>query len=292
LTNQATPVSARPVVSVVIPCHNYACFLGEAIESALNQTYQPLEVIVVDDGSEDNTREIARRYSVKLVTQPQQGVCAAVNRGVGASTGTFVMRLDADDILEPTYVADTFAALERHPDAHFAYTEVGYFGAVTGTYPIEDYDVETLAEHNYVHGSALMRRQSFDRVGGLNPGLAGARCEDWDLWLAFAERGLSGVRVPKRLLRYRQHSGSSRNTLAWRSLQVWRRNVVMAARLQDNHPVIFAPRSLTRRLAGLPLRVLRGSVTPRFALLLACFYGVMLGRSIARIGRTRPAESR
>jgi glycosyltransferase involved in cell wall biosynthesis len=279
-------------VSVVIPCHNYAAFLGEAIESALNQTHQPIEVIVVDDGSEDNTREVASRYPVKLVAQAQRGVCVAVNSGVDASTGAFVMRLDADDVMEPTYVAETLAALEKRPDTHFAYTEVGYFGAATGSYAIEEFDFETLAERNYIHGSALMRRESFDQIGGLDPRLASARCEDWDLWLAFAERGMRGVCVPKRLLRYRQHQGRSRNTLAWRSAQLWRRNFVMAARLQDNHPTIFATRALTRRLVRLPARVLRGSVSPRFALLLVSFYGVMLGRSVWRMGRTRPAESR
>jgi hypothetical protein len=84
----------------------------------------------------------------------------------------------------------------------------------------------------------------------------------------------------------------SRNTLAWRSPQLWRRNVLMAARLQDNHPTIFAPGAITRRLVRLPARLLRRKVTPRFALLLMAFYGVMLGRSVWRIGRTRPAESR
>jgi glycosyltransferase involved in cell wall biosynthesis len=280
------------LVSVVIPCHNYGQLLAAAIESALNQTHQPIEVVVVDDGSVDNTREVAGRYPVKRLSQPQLGVCVAINNGVRASAGAFVMRLDADDILEPTYVAETLAVLEREPDAHFAYTEVEYFGAATGTYPIEDFDAETLAERNYIHGSALMRRQSFELVGGFDPSMADARCEDWDLWLAFAERGLRGVRVPKPLLRYRQHAGTSRNTLAWHSLQVWRRNFEMAARLQDNHPTLFATRSLTRRLSRLPGRMLRGRVSPRFALLLVSFYGVMLGRSVWRIGRPRPAESR
>src|SRR5258708_34897153 len=122
-------MSVQPLVSVVIPCHNYASFLGVAIESALRQTHQPIEVIVVDDGSADNSREIAGHYPVKLLAQPQRGVCVAVNNGIKASTGAFVMRLDADDILDPTYVAETLGALELRPDAGFAYTEVCYFGA-------------------------------------------------------------------------------------------------------------------------------------------------------------------
>ncbi len=278
---------AAPLVSIVIPCHNYGRFLSEAIESALNQTYGPVEVIVVDDGSEDNARAVAEGYHVKVLEQPQSGVCAAINNGVRASHGTFVMRLDADDVLERTYVAETVAALDNDPTAHFAYTDVAYFGAATGTYPIEDFNVETLTERNYVHGSALMRRPSFDQIGGLDPTLASARCEDWDLWLAFAERGFAGVRVAKPLLRYRQHYAPSRNTLTLRSPRVLRRNILMAARLQDNHPALFATRALVRRLSRLPSRLLRGSVTVRFALLLTSFYGVMLARSVWRTGRAR-----
>src|SRR5438445_9729851 len=100
----------RPLVSVVIPTHNYARFLGEAIESALAQTHRPIEVLVVDDGSTDNPSHVACRYPVKLLTQSREGVCAAVNKGIRASKGSFVMRLDADDVLEPTYVQKTLAA--------------------------------------------------------------------------------------------------------------------------------------------------------------------------------------
>src|SRR5438067_1122208 len=89
---------------------------------------------------------------------------------------------------------------------------------------------------------AAITATSFDLSGGYSPALAAARCEDWDLWLAFAERDMRGVLVPKPLLRYRQHQTSSRNTLAWSSPGMWQRNLMMAARLQDNHPVLFAPR--------------------------------------------------
>jgi len=263
----------------VIPCHNYARFLGEAIESALRQTYTPIEILVVDDGSTDDTSEIARRYPVKLIAQPQQGVCAAVNNGVGAAQGTFVMRLDADDVLEPTYIEETLAALNRSPAAQFAYTEVAYFGAAAGTYPVEDFAPDSLAERNYVHASALMRHAAFDQVGGFDETMAAARCEDWDLWLAFAEHGLPGVLVRKPLLRYRQHVSGSRNRLAWGAWSTWTRNVSMAKRLHANHPRLFAPRVLVRRLARLPGRLLRGDASPRFALLLVALYSVMLVHS-------------
>jgi glycosyltransferase involved in cell wall biosynthesis len=264
------------LVSVIIPCHNQAAFLAEAIGSALQQTHQPVEVVVVDDGSTDDTARVAGAHPVQLLKQPKQGVCAAVNTGIKASHGQFVMRLDADDILLPSYVAETLAALEEQPSAQFAYTEVSYFGALHGTYPVEEFDPNSLAERNYIHASALMRRAAFECVGGYDERLATARCEDWDLWLGFAERDLPGVLVRKPLLRYRRYATKSRNTLDWRSLSLWRRNLALAGRLQENHPRLFAPRAITRRVARLPRRVLSGEVSPRFAVLLVGLYAAML----------------
>src|SRR5919202_6340196 len=105
----------RELVSVVIPCYNQAQFLARAVESALAQTHPPLDVIVVDDGSTDDTLQVARGYPVRVISQRRQGVCAAVNNGVAACSGDFFLRLDADDELEPTYVEETLAALRGSP---------------------------------------------------------------------------------------------------------------------------------------------------------------------------------
>ena len=271
---------SRRLVSIIIPCYNYARYLGEAIESALAQTYEPIEIIVVDDGSTDDSAEVASRYPVIVIRQPNQGVCIAGNRGFAAAHGTFVLRLDADDRLAPTYVEETVAVLRDHPEAHFAYTAAAYFGARQGTYPIEPFAVESLAERNYVNASALMRRDSLCRVGGYNPNMAAGRYEDWDLWLSFAECGLPGIMVPKPLLLYRQHARGSRGTPRLTSLVALRREALMASRLQANHPRLLANTALVRRLARLPSRLIRREVSWRFAGLLVGLYGAMLSHAL------------
>lgn len=270
------------LVSVVIPCHDYGRYLGEAIESALGQTHPAIEVIVVDDGSVDETVTVASRYPVRLIRQKHAGVCAAANRGIAAARGEFVLRLDADDALCPTYVEETVSALRRDPEAQFAYTEFGLFGARTGSYGIEPFDAESLAERNYIHASALMRRSAFERAGGYGLDMTGARCEEWDLWLSFADLGMRGVLVPGRLLRYRQHPSGGRN--AARGL---RRELLTIARLQDHHPRAFAPARLARRLLRLPGRLMGGRIPPWRAVKLVAFYGVMLIR--VALGRGRRA---
>jgi len=277
--------SSRALVSVVIACYNYGRYLGEAIESALNQTYQPVEVIVVDDGSTDDSIAVAQRYPVQLLTQPNSGVCVTGNRGIQASHGEFVLRLDADDRLAPTYVEETLGALREHPECDFAYTSVEYFGSQTGTYPVEDFDSNTLAERNYVHASALMRRAAFDRAGGYDLDMRRSRYEDWDLWLRFVDHGLQGVLVPKPLLQYRRHESASRATLNLRSLRGITREMRLAAQLQDNHPRLYTASRLARRFSRLPGRLMRHDVSARFALLYVSFAGVMFARSLLGLAR-------
>jgi glycosyltransferase involved in cell wall biosynthesis len=283
-------VTVSPLVSIVIPCFNYGHFLGAAIESVLAQTHQPIEVIVVDDGSTDDTQAVARRYPVRVLSQPNSGICVAANAGFAAAKGEFVARLDADDCLAPTYVEETLAALRNHPEADLAYTECSYFGARTGTYSIEAHNPETLAERNYIHASALMRRTALLQVGGYNLNMSGGRYEDWDLWLAFAEAGSAGVLVPRPLLLYRQHAAPSRGTLRLNSWRMIQREVIMASRLQANHPHLMAAPRLLRRLSTLPRRLVRREVSPRYAALLIGFYGVMLVRVGFSLGRQHSAS--
>jgi glycosyltransferase involved in cell wall biosynthesis len=109
--------SAAPLVSIIIPCHNQArfLFLYDAIASVLGQTHSPVELIVVDDGSPDNTAEIARRYeAIRFLCQENRGVSTARNAGFSASTGAYVMFLDADDRLMPNAVQEHLRCFADH----------------------------------------------------------------------------------------------------------------------------------------------------------------------------------
>src|SRR5438477_4156439 len=111
-----------PVVSIIIPCYNQAHFLRNAIESARHQSYPHIEVVVVDDGSTDNTERIAREYSgVLCVRQKNTGLAGARNTGIRSSIGEFMVFLDADDMLLPNAVADGLNALQGCPEAAYTF---------------------------------------------------------------------------------------------------------------------------------------------------------------------------
>ncbi len=272
-------MSERPLVSVVIPCFNYACFLGDAIRSVLQQTYAPLEVIVVDDGSTDDTQSVARAFPVQLITQENRGVCEAVNLGARVASGVFLMRLDADDALMNTYVEEAMAVLLGTPDAAFAYSDGMYMGTRSGVFQLDDFQTERLAEGGYAVCLALMRKTVFEQSGGYDPGMAALRCEDWDLWLTFAEQGLRGVRIPRPLWFYRRHPTASRNSRNLMTTSGVVRELRLVARLQDKHRTLFTRHLLFKRLRRLPRRLVRGEVSPRQAVLLFAFCTVMLFRS-------------
>jgi glycosyltransferase involved in cell wall biosynthesis len=222
-----------PLVSIVVICHNYGRFLADAVESALAQTHSPCEVVVVDDGSTDDSLAVAERYRdrVHVVSRPHQGVEEAVNSGVAEANGAYVARLDADDVFEPTYVEDILAALDDSPEAAFAYCRATQFGARQGTTRSFPFSVYLLLRRgNYVNASALIRRDAFLAVGGY-AALGEHANEDWDLWLRLAAAGRRGTYVRTPLLRWRRHAGGSRNPEGDRLDRSW-------AALRDRHEAL------------------------------------------------------
>jgi glycosyltransferase involved in cell wall biosynthesis len=225
----------EPHVSVVILCHNYGRFLAEAIESALGQTHIPLEVIVIDDGSTDESYEVAMRYApaVAVLRQPNLGLVEAHNRGLREATAEYVTRLDADDAFQPTYVETLLAALHAEPRAAYAYSAMEYFGAKSGVFRARPFSSALLLAGNYVNSSAVVRRADALAVGGFHATEEGA-FEDWDFCLRLLELGKYGVAVEEPLLRYRQHEGPSRNPRRFKKVRRTSRVVSSA------HPDLYS----------------------------------------------------
>lgn len=203
-------------VSVIIPAYNRAHYVREAIESALQQTHRPLEVIVVDDGSTDETPQVLATYSepVRVFRQVNQGVAAARNFGVSHARGEYVAFLDSDDLWHPEKLEKQIERFEADPELGLVHCGMETFDDAGRVLEVNIDGAEGWVSHEMLllrrlviiaPGSSLMvPRRVFDEVGGFDVRLPPS--EDWDLSYRIASRYRVGfVRAPH--VRYRQHPG-------------------------------------------------------------------------------------
>ncbi|HET9532657.1 MAG TPA: glycosyltransferase [Blastocatellia bacterium] len=178
------------LVSVVIPCYNYARYLGEAVESVLAQSYPHFEIIVVDDGSTDNIVEAVARFpKVRLIRQKNQGLSAARNTGLWESKGSYLVFLDADDRLLPDALERGVNSLSANPACAFVVGQSLFISADGSALPTtprycDDEDIyRAFLSRNYIRmtGMVMFRRSVFDSVSDFDTSFDA--CSDYDLYL-------------------------------------------------------------------------------------------------------------
>lgn len=180
------------LVSVIIPCYNHAHFLGEAVDSVLSQTYFPVEVIIVDDGSTDEIAQIiVARPSIRYLRQDNMGLAHARNTGLSHSSGEYVLFLDADDRLLPNAIATGVHALEARRDCAFVFGPHVAIGTRKGlsNLPLnQNYDYAELLKRNFIGnpGSVLYNRWVFSVVGTFDE--SNSPAADYDLYLRVTRR--------------------------------------------------------------------------------------------------------
>lgn len=190
------------LVSIIIPTYNYANRVGRAIESALAQTYKPLEVIVVDDGSTDDTEVVVAKYpQVRYIKKENGGVARARNRGIEEAQGEFVCCLDADDAIAPMFVEACMSELKKRPEISLAFTGLQWIkpDGTTGTSPWPagyDFDKQ-LKRQNQVPTCCVFRRKMWQRLGGYSSRYCpqGAGSEDAEFWTRAGAAGFGAVQA-------------------------------------------------------------------------------------------------
>jgi glycosyltransferase involved in cell wall biosynthesis len=213
----------KPAVSVIIPSYNCEAYIAETLGSVLGQTFKDVEVIVVDDGSTDRTREIAASHGglVRLLTQANAGVCAARNYGIREARGRFICLMDHDDYWLPDKLALQLEQMHQHPEVGLVYSSfIWWHPGEDGVFPdhsisnrvpsAEGIDEEfsgwiyhqLLLDCWVLTSSALIRAELFERCGVYDESLPYS--EDWDLWLRFS-REYPFIKLNKPLTLYRQH---------------------------------------------------------------------------------------
>ncbi|WP_275627266.1 glycosyltransferase family A protein [Pseudomonas sp. 273] len=217
--------SQRPLLSVVIPCFNYGVYLLRALRSLREQTLQDVEVIVVDDGSDERhtlrlLARLQRWTGLKLLQQDNAGPGAARNAGVAQARGRYVCCLDADDWLAPDYLEKCVVLLEGEAGTRLAHSWMQVCGDEERLVKTRDLDPDLLRYVNHLGISAVFHREDWLTVDGFTRerGLH----EDWDYWLRLADAGVRGRVIGEPLFFYRRHAGSRLSLINRRPLRAYR----------------------------------------------------------------------
>lgn len=194
--NQATPL-----VTIIIPCYNQAQYLEETVLSALDSDYTPLEVIIINDGSTDESPEIAQRLAenhdkVSYISQKNQGVGIARNTGIKASSGKYILPLDGDDLISKDYIKKAVEALEKDENVKVVYCQgVKFDENGEKFWKLKPFSRNALARDNMIFVSGIYRRTDWDRIGGYAEDYNLGRA-DWEFWINMLKDGGDVVQLP------------------------------------------------------------------------------------------------
>lgn len=178
----------KPLISVIVPCYNQAQYLPEALQSLLDQDYPHWECIIVDDGSPDNTEEVALQWTEKdsrfrYYKKINGGVSDTRNFGAQQATGEYIVPLDGDDKLGSLYFSEAIEAFQNDPSIKLIYSDTILFGIKNEKVISPDFVYERMLTENQIYNSAMFRRCDFLKVGGYNTNMVDG-IEDWDFYIS------------------------------------------------------------------------------------------------------------
>ena len=196
-----------PLVSIIMPCYNDGEYINEAVESALAQTYPNVEIIIVNDASTDPfTIEV-----LKSISHPRIAVyhnaenlrpAGARNKGISLANGKYILPLDADDVIDESYVQKALDAIEHDVSIGAVYCKAELFGLQSGLFELSDYSIDNMLVDNCVFATALFLKDDWLEIGGY-PEDFEAGLEDYDFWLSILELGKGIYQIPEVLFYYR-----------------------------------------------------------------------------------------
>ena len=201
----------QPLASIIMPCWNSGKYIEESIASALAQTYPNIELIIADDGSEDEaTKTILQGLDdprIRVLYLAHGGPAAARKAAIEAANGTYILPLDSDDLIDPPYLSEAIEILERDASVGLVSCNAEFFEAETGTWDLSHVTIAQMLANSSIHVTTVFRKADYERVGGYDPHLL--MQEDWDLQLSILELGRRFVCLPKTYFHYRRRADGS-----------------------------------------------------------------------------------
>lgn len=185
-------MTSMPLVSVIVALYNKEAYLKATLESVQQNDYPNWEVIIVDDGSSDDSAQLAKQFCdndarFRFFQQENRGVSAARNHALREARGEFVLPLDADDLIAPDYISSAMAAFQQMPHLKVVYARAEFIGEKSGPWKLPKFNRRALAMHNQIYISALYRRADALAIGGYCEELN--EREDWEFWISMLKHG-------------------------------------------------------------------------------------------------------
>lgn len=196
------------LISVIVPCYNQAIYLPETLDSVLHQTYQNWEAIVVNDGSPDNTEDVALEYAakdkrIKYICKENGGLSSARNAGIEYAKGEFILPLDSDDIIKPEYMKKAIEAFEDSPQLKVVYCNAFFFGIKNGLWEDVHYSgYRKLLVANSIFCSSFFRKTDWLKAGGYDENMRKGH-EDWEFYIRLLQDEGLVYQIPEVLFYYR-----------------------------------------------------------------------------------------
>ena len=194
------------LVSVIMPCYNDGRYIKEAIESVQNQTYPRWELIIIDDGSDDElTKQVIGTIEDERITilhTEHLRPAGARNCGIEYAKGKYILPVDSDDKIEKTYIEKAVKAIESDENIGIVYCEAELFGEKSGKWDLPRYAFDKMLLDNIVFVTALFYKSDWEQLGGFNLNMV-AGMEDYDFWLGILEMGRTIYQIPEILFHYR-----------------------------------------------------------------------------------------
>ncbi len=218
-------------VSIIVTIYNQENYLTETVESAINQTYNDKEIICIDDCSTDSSFQILQKLKEKypqikiLKNKTNHGVVYTRNKAINLASGEYILPLDADDIIDPTYVEKAANILNSEPTVGIVYCKAQYIGGKNGPWELMSFDKETILLKNIIFSCALFRKSDFIKFGGYKEYM-NLGWEDYDLWLSFIENGLDVYRIDEILFSYRKNNNETLSTIAENNKNTNRKKII------------------------------------------------------------------
>mgnify|MGYP003643926488 CR=1 FL=1 len=224
------------LVSIIIPCYNDAQYVEQAIESGLNQTWQNIEVIVIDDGSDQQTKNVLKHIKsplLRLITQENKGQSAARNRGISEAKGEYILVLDSDDYFEPRFCELALKEIKNDLNVKLVscFAKLHYENGSFKIFQPQGGSLKDFLFSNCAMGSIMFRKEDWKQAGGYDEAMRSG-WEDWEFYIRLLASGGNCLVIKKPLFNYRKRGNTTTERANQNKYKLW-------SYILDKHRVIY-----------------------------------------------------